>query len=329
MAINVGKTGLRNNKMIFAAIGILVVLVFAGALTLLQDINTEKTYYVLDQPVPADSVIDPMMLRAVSSSAPPPNAIDQTYAPLVNFDLYARVNLSVDDVLTESNTYAGVLDYESAVPDSWVITNFAINNENAVGGFRAGDYFDMMVTTSDGSYYPFVNVLVLKSTASVANLPADSSDEGAELVVSETTQYVIGMPPSEAAVLKTILKNNGTDISLLKSPRQNEYMTPQLAQYSGLFSFDGTTRDIGSSTSTAFDTDKNQRCEETGIPMILDTNCSTDSEGNSTSKEVNDPEAANTFPKTESTDLTDDVMAQTDSEGETTPSTEAETVPAP
>lgn len=232
------NVSLKNNKLIFAGIIVLVIAVFVGSLTFLQSVYETETYYVLNQEVPTRTQVTPEMLdaRVTSVDTAPPTAIGVSEVQSGN--VYTKHALMPGDILTASNV--GPLDDISVgVPDSWVITNFSVNADNAVGGrIKRGYYFDMLITTSEGAFYPFVNVLTLDTSIDLSNASSNQAADTQEAKSGQTTQYVVGMSPQDAARLHDLLSTHSSGVKLLLSPRQNEYNQPQLASYAGLFRYD-------------------------------------------------------------------------------------------
>lgn len=248
-----GGGSLRNNKLIFASIAFLIILVFAGALTLLKSVYQTETYYVLAGDVPTRTQITPEMLKPITTSAgtAPKSALG--IADVQSGYVYTKYPLNAGDILTASNA-GGFEDISVGVPDTWVITSFSVGADDAVGGrIRRGVYFDFMVVGKDGSKYPFVNVLALDTTVSLSGASSNQAADTEEAHAGQTTQYVVGMPPEDAARLASIMKGgaNGT-VQLVLSPRQNEYNPPQLASYTGMFKYEGDTKDMGKGTDYTF-----------------------------------------------------------------------------
>lgn len=266
-----GGVGLRNNKLIFAGIAFLILLVFAGALTLLKSIYQTETYYVLKADVATRSQIVPEMLEPVTTSAGTAPKAALGIAEVQAGYMYSKYPLVKGDILTPSNV-GGFEDISVGVPDEWVVTSFSVNADNAVGGrIRRGVYFDMMVATNDGAFYPFVNVLTLDTTVSLSNASSAQAADTEEAHAGQTSQYVVGMPPDDAARLQQVMKRYGQDIKLVLSPRQNEYNAPQLASYTGIFKYENDTKNMGVGTDYTFTPLKR---DAFGRPIAQVDNCS-------------------------------------------------------
>lgn len=246
-------SALRNNKIVFGLIFVLVIVVFMGSLTLLRSVYQTETYYVLNVDVPTRTQITPDMLSPITTSIDSSPKAALSLSEVQAGYLYSKYPLSQGDILTDSNV-GGFEDIGVGVPDSWVITSFGVNADNAVGGrIKRGYYFDMLVATPDGSYYPFVNILTLDTSISLDNASSAEAADGEEAKSGQTSQYVVGMPPGDAATLHHIMKTSGGDVKLLLSPRQNEYAPPALASYAGTFTFEGgKTKNMGEGTDYTF-----------------------------------------------------------------------------
>lgn len=248
------SVGLRNNKMIYAVIGVLLILVFFGTLTLLKSIYQTTTYYVLNTDVTTRAQILPEMLDPVVTAAgtEPIGFILESEA-VQEGRLFARHPIEAGSLLTLSNVSDGFDDIRNGVPDNWVITSFSVNADSAVGGrIQRGMYFDVMVADGAGSYYPFINVLALDTTVELANSSNSEAAETEEAHAGMHSQYVVGMSPKDAAILHNIMAENASSFKLVLSPRQNDYKAPLLSDYNGVFTFDGETKNLGVGTDSNF-----------------------------------------------------------------------------
>lgn len=319
-----GSIGLRNNKLIFGAIFVLVILIFLGALSLLRSIYETETYYVLNQDVPTRTQISPDMLEPIVTSKDSAPVSAKTVAEVQTGGVYTRFPLLAGDILTDSNiTMEGQSDIASGIPDEWVVTSFSVDADNAVGGrIHRGDYFDMMIANNEGSYYPFVNILALDTTISLSGASSNKAAETEEAHSGQTSQYVVGMSPQDAARLHQIVSANSGNIKLVLAPRQNQYNAPRLSDYTGVFSFKADTdnkdeldmpKNMGKGTDYTFSPIKR---DEFGRPIKeTDNNCST---GNG---QVTDPEIC----KNAGTSNESSENSTEENNSETTTNTEPET----
>lgn len=244
-------TGLfKSTKLIWLAIAVLLVFVFVGSLTLLKSVYQTETYYVLNQDIPTRTQITMAMLTPVvtSKGTAPGGSPKMTEAQkqkerntilssVQSGVVFSQFPMVAGDVLSPSNA-GGLTDISIGVPDSWVITNFSVGADNAVGGrIQRGYYFDMMVLTDTGAFYPFVNVLALDTTTNLASASSANAANTAEAHAGQTTQYIVGMSPSNAAKLQDLVHSYSGNIRMVLSPRQNDYASPRLMDYSGLFKY--------------------------------------------------------------------------------------------
>lgn len=265
--------GLRNNKLIFIGIGVLIILVFIGVFSLLRTIYQTETYYVLTQDVQAQSRVTADMLSPIvtSKDTAPPNAIDPADERFQAGAVYTRYPLSAGDILSASNA-GGREDISVGIPDDWVVTSFSVSADNAVGGrIHRGYYFDMLIATGDQAFYPFVNMLALDTTVSLNSASSNRAADTEEAHSGQTSQYVVGLPPQDAARLHQIVNKYGGDIKLILSPRQNEYAAPQLASYTGTFTYEGDTKNMGVGTDRTFTPLER---DDFGRPVEVVPNCS-------------------------------------------------------
>lgn len=271
-----------NNRFLIFVIVFVAALVFVAFATFTQKIFETETYYVLNQDVPVRTRVVPEMMEPITTSK------DTSPAAAISLDeiqmngLYTKFPLKIGDILTQSNV-GSLDDISVGVPDTWVVTNFSVGADDAVGGrIQRGIYFDMMVVTADGAYYPFINVLTLDTTVNMGSASSAEAVDTEEAHAGQTTQYVVGMTPENAAKLQDIMANSNGKIKLLLSPRANEYQKPALASYEGLFSYehgedgDGPIwpgagpdgREITDYTFTDIERD------EFGVPIGVIENCS-------------------------------------------------------
>lgn len=281
MASKVKKKGKNNNSLIFIAIGV-VSLILAGVFfSVASSLFQTETYYVLNQDIPSRTqVTEEMLVPVVTSEGTAPKAAIGL-ADVQTGNVYTKFPLLIGDILTMSNV--GTLeDIAVGVPDTWVVTNFSVGADDAVGGrIQRGTYFDILVTTQDEnsgtqSFYPFVNVLALDTTVDLSNASSSNAADTSEAHAGQTTQYVVGMSPENAAVLHSIVKEHGGDMKLVLSPRQNEYERPEVAEYDGMFTYDGNIiwpgeSDAGELTDRTF---SDVERDEFGRPTAVIENCS-------------------------------------------------------
>ena len=228
-----------NTNLIIWIVVLLIALaiMFLVALVMRNATETDQ-FYVLNTPVAAKSQITPEMLEpmnAVKDQAPP-NALG--ISDIQAGGIYAQYPLNKGDIVSGSNV-SGFTDISTGIPDNWVVTNFPVSPDNAVGGrITRGTYFDIMAYNKDkGAYYPFVNVLALDTTVSTNSLSSAQAIDTPEAQDGQTQQYYVGMSPQDAGKLQALM-SSGDQIKLVLSPRQNEYQNPDLNAYKGFFKYE-------------------------------------------------------------------------------------------
>lgn len=270
-ATKIPKINLRSNKFLIAILFIVAAVVFVGMLGLLKNLYETETYYVLKEDVGTRSKISADMLQAVTTASGTGPKAAKTVADVQKGFLYSKYPLLKGDILTNSNV-GPFQDISAGVPDEWVVTSFGVPADSAVGGrIRRGVYFDMMVAQQEASFYPFVNVLALDTSISLNSASSANAANTSEAKNGQTSQYVVAMPPGDAARLQQIMAKYSGNIKLLLSPRQNEYAAPRLIDYNGEFKYEGTPKNMGKGTDYTFSTVER---DEFGRPVGDDSNCS-------------------------------------------------------
>lgn len=280
---NKNKGVKSSNWLLYGAMAVIAIAIFVVTATALMKLFQTETYYVLNQNVPTRTQITPEMLDPIvtSEGTAPQAAIGME--DVQSGSIYTQYPLIAGDILTGSNI-GGRSDISIGIPDSWVITNFSVGADDAVGGrIQRGYYFDIMVI-SDGSdghekgaYYPFVNVLALDTTVDLSGASSADAAETEEAHEGQTTQYVVGMEPGDAGRLQDLMETND-NIKLVLSPRQNEYKAPELSEYDGTFAYDSEIgpKNMGENTDYTF---SDVERDEFGVPVEL-PNENSCSEGN-------------------------------------------------
>lgn len=171
---------------------------------LLQGLTSTTTYYVINQSVPARTLVTESMLTGVitSNGGQPPTAIDLS---TVNAgETYTSIELNPGDVLTASNT-GDLIPLAQGIPDDYVIASFAADpNLSAGGNIQRGDYVDVtaLLEGDDGISARLIlqRVLVLDATVDLGSAPAESEETSTEGtgdatdLNNVTAQYRNGVP---------------------------------------------------------------------------------------------------------------------------------------
>lgn len=262
-------TRMKDNKFLLTIIVVFSIVAGVGIASLLASLTQKETYYVLNRDVPARMQISTEQLSPIESGEgqAPPNAlsIGDVQAGLI----FAQYPLKEGDILSESSV-GSLNDISVGVPDSWVVTNFGVPADNAVGGrIQRGSYFDILATNGDGeAHYVLSNVLALETHTSVAGAETADAADSEESITGLGEQYVVGLSHENAAKLHATI-DSGHTLRLVISPKQNDYEAPDTAAMEGTFNaFDGNSvPDVGSMTDNTFS--PIQRDEE-GRPVESD-----------------------------------------------------------
>jgi len=226
-----GTSSIKGGKVLWGAAIVMAVLVAASMFALLSSVASTSTYYVLNQDVPARTQISPDMMTAVvtSEGGQPRNAA--TLADVQTGKVFSKFALNTGDVVSMSNS-GPLTAINVGVPDSYVITSFSVEAQNAVAGrVTRGDYIDIIaVTTStngdERSKYILRNVLVLDVNSDLTQVSATTADSSTGATASDSAAarggipslYTVGLPPVDAARLA--LAANDT-LFIVLSPVQN------------------------------------------------------------------------------------------------------------
>lgn len=239
----------KNNTFTLVALGALLLVVFFILLSVLRSFFQTETYYVLDGPgetYPARTLVTADILEpvVVPKGATPPTAVSLEEIQGSSTPIRTKHPLQGGDIITTTNAESGG-DIQHGIPDDWVVTNFSVGADSAVGGrITYGDYFDILVASDNGSFYPFVNVLALDTTVDLSSASSAAAAETSEAYEGQTSQYVVAMSPENAARLHTVVEKYKTDIRLVMSPKQNEYNTPRVDDYDGVYSVNDSDQPI-------------------------------------------------------------------------------------
>ncbi len=228
----VKKSGLSGRKaaFVFAIVAAVAsaILVFA----IMSAVTSKETYYVLNQDVPARTLITPDMLAPVETSA---GSAPQSALGLSDLaEKYSLYSLSSGDILTSSNV-GDQVGLGAGLPENFVLASFIANPSIAAGGnVKRGDYIDIMVVANDSAVtgtegtaasYVLQRVLVVDATldldsydggesttadgssgASGASDSSQSSVGGTGARSGIPTMFTVGLSPENAAILAVSTK---------------------------------------------------------------------------------------------------------------------------
>lgn len=286
----------KDTKLLWIGIVLLALLVAGGTFAILNNITKQDTYYVLNTNLPSRTQITPEELSPVSTSqnSAPQNAIG--LSEVQQGTVYTKYPLQAGDVISASN--AGSLDtINEGIPDNWVITSFEpADNDPIVENAQRGDYIDIMATNMkkedqrpvDGNsgdlsqikvgQYVFRNVMVLDNPATTTDSDTNDSANGAtSQTQNSTTAFIVGMSPTNAAMLTILTKN--FDTKIVMSPRYNTYANPsELDDLYKTFDFNAVIEDnptgiIASECLAQDDDGKYKVNPKTGTVATTKENC--------------------------------------------------------
>lgn len=230
---------------IVSVITVIVLVIFVIGVKLFSSVAKTETYYVLSKDVPAQTLVTEDMLKPVSASpgSEPKNIL--TKADVIADKYYTRIAIKAGEggtpvplaaVQKEGETTSGL---QSQIPDNWVVTSFSISSDKAVSGsLHTGDFFDMLVVTDQGAFTPFINTLVLGTTL---NSQTVSNSDGSKTYTTETVQYIVGLPPQEAARLQHIIGTFDNVVLNVSSESAKQCKSVNMNSYSDTVKWDGST----------------------------------------------------------------------------------------
>lgn len=220
------KGGIKKKNTLLTAFAVLIAIgVFVGTATLAKNLYETDTYYTLNKDIPADTQITSDMLEphvTAKDSIPFKSLVDIGYVE--GNKVYSSVALKADEMVPKTSTRKDNDDVKSQIPNKWVMTNFSVGADDAVGGrIQRGSYFDIMVATADGGYYPFIKLKALDTTVDLSNASSSEAVNTEEAHSGQTTQYTVALPADEATRLQSIVAQYGNSIKLVLSNDKNNY----------------------------------------------------------------------------------------------------------
>ena len=259
MALGKIKTGgARDNKVIVGVIAIVAVILFVVVSFISRQVLATETYYQLKTSVPPRASITMDMVAPVSTKKGTVPKTAATRADIESGKLRSKYDLPAGEIITRGNVgaatstlYSALMEFKSKEMEdidndqsrykNWVLTSFSVSADNAVGGrISRGDYFDMLVITDTGAFYPFINVKTLDATVSLNSASSGNAADTAEAYQGQQSQYFVKMTPNEAARLQWIVSNYG-NIKLVLNDKSDVRTEDgnTVAQFGGMNSYDG------------------------------------------------------------------------------------------
>lgn len=274
MALNIKKENINTNQykpkknLAFVAGASLGIVLIAGALFwVLSQVLATDVYYVLRQDIPAKTQVTSDMITPITTAkgTAPQNAISNKQ--VAQGTVYSRIPLSAGDVLSSSNTGLNI-DTTLGIPDTWGVTSFNINADNAAGGnISRGQYFDIIGVNSEGAQYLFYNVLTLDVKGGQQSSTVNA--QGQVVQLGETVQYVVGMPSDKIPLLHAAIKKFDS-IQLVLSPKSLSYEKRNTEYLNGQATVSSSTKgsDLFTGTDSSF---SNVLRDDNGRPVNPNT----------------------------------------------------------
>lgn len=224
-----GSTGSKNNMVLIGVIAAVAIALFGVFTYTAQKTMETEVYYELNQPVLAKQVITADMVTEVATKKGTAPATAISMADIQSGLAQSKYPLNTDEILTygnvgsssdnlhdsllkekedeiatmEKNGDGNVEDYKN-----WVLTSFSVGADNAMGGrITPGTYFDIMVITEKGAFYPFINVKAIDTTVSLSGASSAQAADSSEAYAGQTSQYVVQLSPDDAARLQWFMSN--------------------------------------------------------------------------------------------------------------------------
>lgn len=217
-----------------SAIGVVA---FAGVVWFsLSTLLATETYYILNQDLPAKTLVTSNMLTAVETAkgTAPKNAI--TASELASGTVFTKIPLETGDVLVPSNTGINI-DAATGIPDGWSVTSFTVSRQNAVNGnISKGQYFDVIGVREGTSKYIATTVLALDVDSGVVDSSVSADSKSTAGSGNEIT-IVVGMPSTDVALFQSALASY-EKITLALSPKTVAYEERETEDLQGSFRFD-------------------------------------------------------------------------------------------
>lgn len=255
-----------NSKVLVGIIVTIALIIFAVFVVLMNNLLKTETYYQLNlekgqtfnsKGILSAEMIDEGYIQEVATTVKPANAI--TRADIESGQAQAKYELGYNEVLTYGNVgpVGGTLhddlieakkkdaDGDYSNYDNWILTNFSVSADNAVGGrIQPGDYFDIMVISEEGTFYPFINLKAIDTTVSIDSAGLESADS-MEAKSGQTNQYTVKLSPDHAAYLQWIINNN-QNVKLVLNDKSDEFIGAESEEASsGNNPYDGWNRVTG------------------------------------------------------------------------------------
>lgn len=235
----------------------------------------QTSYYVLNQNVPARTLVQPNMLTEVrtTTGAEPRNAMQ--LGEVQQGDVYTKYALSEGDILSPSNA-GDLIAVNEGIPKNFVTVSFSVPAENAVAGnLKRGDYIDIIAASgnatevSSKAQYVLRHVLlvdVLDQAVSLSEASGGNSSSGTGEVTETGTEesssgsgvanlYTVAVSQQDATKIALL---QGVDVLLALSPAEGVQSEESISSSGSEIFGDEPVGDSGAGTSPSFDGETNE-----------------------------------------------------------------------
>lgn len=264
-----GGIGAKGNKFLIAAIAVIALILFAVFTVLAQRALATEVYYQLNQPVLAKQLITADMVEEVATKEGTAPATAITMSDIQSGAAQSKYPLDAGEVLTYGNVGSASDNLHDSLLSqkedelaqiekdggdagdypNWVLTSFGIGADEAMGGrITPGSYFDVMVITEKGAFYPFINLQAIDTTVSLSGASSSAAAESSEAYDGQTSQYVVKLSPNDAARLQWFMTAYSGDIRLVLNDKSDvnskgDTVTPDARGENKYDGFDSATEE--------------------------------------------------------------------------------------
>lgn len=250
---------LKRSKTLLTFASICAIAAGLGVFIVISQLLSQTSYYVLNQNVPARTLIEDSMLTEVrtTNGAQPRNSLD--VGDVQSGEVYSKYALETGDVLSPSN--AGALTrINEGIPEDFVVMSFTVPAEQAVAGnVKRGDYIDIIGTTgtavdsSSLARYSLRHVLVLDVLATPRALNQGEGEQAAAEGGEGTgvaNLYTVALSEKDASTLALL---NGTSYHIVLSPAEGADSPEDIRSTGDDVFGNEPVDDSGAGTSPSFD----------------------------------------------------------------------------
>lgn len=211
------KSGVKGKAVWFYIAGGLALLTAIVMFMFLNTLTSTQQYYVLNQDLPARTLVTPQHLTPIttSSGGEPRNALTAT--DVRSKPTYTKIELKAGDIITTSNA-GDLVPLRAGLPDDFVIASFLANPNDAAGGnIKRGDYVDVFLVTNNQAQLIFQKVLILDTTTTLSSSSNRNNEDQSLRVTDDSATapyrtgipslYTVGLSQEHAVVLSLASQN--------------------------------------------------------------------------------------------------------------------------